>query len=99
MERVKTGGLVVPVFEKEKSGKSVDQLDRVLDGSITRTIKRGDFSGTIGTAHLMHPEGRISAERVVLVGLGKRKDVTLNRLRQAGEKQLLCCGQQERRMQ
>jgi leucyl aminopeptidase len=74
------------LFEGEKPGRIAERVDKALGGTITRLTKRGDFKAKPGTVHLLYPEGRIAAERLVLAGLGKRSEFTLNRLRQAAGK-------------
>jgi leucyl aminopeptidase len=85
-EKLKTDGLILPVFEKEDGYPALDRVDRLLGGTIARLIKRGEFKPGAGTVHLLYPEGRIAAERLLLVGLGTRSDLTLNKLRLAAGK-------------
>jgi leucyl aminopeptidase len=86
IEKQKTDGAVLMLFEGEKPGRIAERVDKALGGTITRLTKRGDFKAKPGTVHLLYPEGRIAAERLVLAGLGKRSEFTLNRLRQAAGK-------------
>jgi len=86
LEKQKTDGAVIPIFDDEKPGPAAVRVDKALGGLIARLIKRGDFKPKPGAVHLIYPEGRILAERLVLAGLGKRSDVTLNRVRQAAGK-------------
>jgi leucyl aminopeptidase len=77
--------LVLPHFEGEPvpTGAAAE-IDRELRGQITRLIERGDFKGKKDEAVVLYPaEGAIGAERLVLVGLGKRTDYSLERLRRA----------------
>lgn len=83
IEKMKTDGAILPVFEGEKISDAIDRVDRLLGGTIARLLKRGDFKPSLGSVHLIYPEGRIAAERLVLAGLGKRSELSLNRLRQA----------------
>jgi leucyl aminopeptidase len=85
-ENQKTGGAVILLFEEGKPGTIAGRLDKALGGMITRLIKRGEFTPKPGAVHLVYPEGRIAADRLVLAGLGKRSDFTQNRLRQAAGK-------------
>ena len=58
------------------------KLDAAMGGVLTRALKRGDFRGARDeTLHTQGIEG--GAERVLLVGLGKPKSLTLG-LRRAG---------------
>jgi leucyl aminopeptidase len=86
IEKQKTEGAVILLFEDEKPGSLTERIDKALGGMITRLLKRGDFKPKPGAVHLIYPEGRIAAERLILAGLGKRSDLTLNRLRQAAGK-------------
>jgi leucyl aminopeptidase len=86
IEKIKTDGAIILYFDGEKPGKIAERVDKALGGMIARLIKRGDFKSKPGAVHVVYPEGRISAERLLLVGLGKRSEFTLNRLRQAAGK-------------
>ncbi|OGW16935.1 MAG: leucyl aminopeptidase [Nitrospirae bacterium GWC2_57_13] len=81
IEKQKTGGLVLPIFEDEKLSPALERVDRALGGTIQRLLKRGDFVARIGSVSMLHPDGKIAAERLLLAGLGPRKEFTLNRLR------------------
>ncbi len=85
-DRHKTDGLIIPVCEQGKADAALSGLDRMLNGRIARMIKQGDFKPAPGSVQIIYPEGRIAAERVALAGMGKRSEVTLNRLRQAAGK-------------
>jgi len=86
IEKQKTDGAIIPLFEGEKLGPIAERVDKALGGMIARLLQRGDFKPRPGTVHIIYPEGRIAAERLVLAGLGKRSEFTLNRLRQAAGK-------------
>ena len=86
IEKHTTEAAVIPLFENEKLGKVAERVDKALGGMISRLIKRGDFKPKTGAVHLLYPEGRLPAVRLLLVGLGKRSEFTINRLRQAAGK-------------
>jgi leucyl aminopeptidase len=86
IDKLKTEGAVLLLFAEEKPGVVAGRIDKALGGTIARLVKRGDFKPKPGGVHLLYPEGRIAAERLVLAGLGKREDFDLNRLRQAAGK-------------
>ncbi len=77
-----TPALVVGCFEDQK-----DQLfagcDAALGGCLGRLAETREFTGKTGTTHLLHTLGKLPAERLLLVGLGKKDDLTRERLRQA----------------
>ena len=83
LETYKTGGAIILLFESEKLDGAAARIDKALGGTVSGLMKRGDFKPKPGAVHLLYPEGRIAAERLVLAGLGKRSEFTMNRLRQA----------------
>ncbi len=58
-------------------------VDRALKGLLRDLLKSGEFEGKNGQTVLLHTHGRIPAKRVLLVGLGKKKDAKLDHVRQA----------------
>lgn len=63
--------------------KDVKALDEKLGGAIGRVTKLGDFAGKAGTSALVYGDGKIPARRVMLIGLGEQKKVTLDTIRKA----------------
>ena len=86
IEKHKTDAAVILLFENERPGKIAERVDKALGGMISRLIKKGDFKPKTGAVHLLYPEGRLPAVRLLLAGLGKRSEFTINRLRQAAGK-------------
>jgi hypothetical protein len=59
------------------------QVDWILCGAVSRLRARGKFAGERGATALLSPDGKLKAERILVVGLGRRADlsmVTLYRL-------------------
>jgi leucyl aminopeptidase len=77
--------LVVNVFEGEASlAGPTASVDEALGGRISDVLRRGDFRGKPDETLLLYPpQGALPAERVLLVGVGKREDLTLERIRRA----------------
>ncbi|MGC1453814.1 MAG: leucyl aminopeptidase [Nitrospirota bacterium] len=86
IERHKTDAAVILLFQNEKPGRVAERINKALGRLISRLIKKGDFKPKRGEVHLLYPEGRIPAERLLLVGLGKRSEFTPDRLRLAAGK-------------
>jgi leucyl aminopeptidase len=64
--------LVIDHFEGEDIPKRAGQwLDEALGGALQALLAGGDFSGKAGTTALLYTNGRVSAPRVLVVGLGK----------------------------
>jgi len=76
--------LVIAGYEDEKTvPKTYQGLDKALGGHLQELRTNGEFSGKNQQAVLVHTRGAIPAKRILLMGLGKKKDVTLDRVRQA----------------
>ncbi len=69
---MKTGCVVVGVYEDKKLSQAAQTLDR--HGELTAAIKSGDISGKPGSTLLMRDVRGAAAERVLLVGLGKEEN-------------------------
>lgn len=77
--------LILPVLENQGIRPYRD-IDKALGGLLGKTISSGEFSGRHGEMSLLHTQGRTKPERVLLTGLGKKEDMTPEKLRQAGGK-------------
>jgi len=77
--------LVVQIFEGESElAGPAAKVDGMMGGLISDVVRRGDFKGREGQTQVLYPrQGEIAAERVLLVGLGKRDDLDPERLRKA----------------
>jgi leucyl aminopeptidase len=58
-------------------------LDEKLGGGLARLARLGDFTGKPRTQALVYGEGRLGAQRLLLLGLGERRKMTLDTLRKA----------------
>ena len=74
--KIKTGCIVVGVYSGRQLSPEAEALDRTSRGAITKLLQQGDLNGKLGTALLHHQPSRISAERLLMVGLGKNKTLS-----------------------
>ena len=74
LAQAKTGVMVVGVFENKVMTAAAAGLDG--DGAITAALKSGDISGKAGSTLLLRGSAGATAERVLLLGLGKEEPVT-----------------------
>jgi leucyl aminopeptidase len=58
-------------------------LDKALGGALGGLLHSKEFEGKAGEVLLFHTQGKIPAKRIILVGLGKKKDMGLDQIRQA----------------
>jgi leucyl aminopeptidase len=58
-------------------------LDKMLRGGLRDLLDTKEFEGKANEVLLYHTQGHVPAKRLLLVGLGKKKDLTLDGFRQA----------------
>jgi len=76
-DRFKTEAVIVMHYEgSDGLTAEASAINDALDGAIDRLIKNGDITGKSGQTTILHTLGRIPAERVVIVGLGKQRNAT-----------------------
>jgi len=62
-------------------GGATAAVDAALGGAIADLIRAGEATGKWGEQTLLHALGRLSAKRVLVMGLGKPEELTLDRVR------------------
>ena len=82
-EKLRTDCLLVGVYEGRKLTDLAKSVDEISDKAITLALKSGDMEGKSGSTLLLRQLSGISANRVLLVGLGKSEDSSLRTLRNA----------------
>ncbi|MGZ3253905.1 MAG: leucyl aminopeptidase [Burkholderiaceae bacterium] len=70
----KTGCLVIGVFENKKLSQTAQALDK--KGALSAAIKSGDITGKAGSTLLLRQIDGVTAERLLLVGLGNEDGIT-----------------------
>ncbi|MCE9641932.1 MAG: leucyl aminopeptidase [Betaproteobacteria bacterium] len=82
-ERIRSGCIIIGVFEPRKLSAAGASLDRASRGHLTAALKRGDMEGKAGTTLMLHQVPRVSAARVLLVGLGREREFDDGKYRSA----------------
>ena len=76
--------LVVGVYEGEAElPPFTASTDKSLEGAISRLLSQGEIKGKAGDSVLIHTLGKLPVERVLVAGLGKAKDFSMDRVREA----------------
>jgi leucyl aminopeptidase len=81
---VLTEAAIITHFEDDAIlGGAAVKLDKKSGGLIGEIIDQGDFTARLNCLCVIYPRGSIQSKRIVIVGLGKRVDFSLERLRGA----------------
>jgi leucyl aminopeptidase len=70
----RTGCIAVGVYEGRKLSPAAMELDSASGHALGAVLKRGDLEGELGTTLLLHDVPKLACERVLLVGLGRKRD-------------------------
>jgi leucyl aminopeptidase len=75
--------LAAAFFEGEKLNPELLKLDKILGGAISHRLSEKDFKGKNGETLLLFPGLGFAAKRLALLGLGKKNEYNLEKLRTA----------------
>jgi leucyl aminopeptidase len=64
-------------------GPVVSELDKALGGALHELVQSKEFEGKANEVVLFHTHGKVPVKRLILVGLGKKQDLSLDQIRQA----------------
>jgi len=82
-ERARTGCLVLGVYPGGTLTQAARLADRAARGALRAALAQGDLSGKPGSTLLLRGVTGLAAQRVLLVGLGERKEFGEQALRNA----------------
>ena len=77
---------LIVLLDEDTGLRPYTDLDRKLNGMLSRLVSSKECTGQLNQASLLHTRGLIVPERILLIGIGKTSEVTVEKLRQAGGK-------------
>lgn len=81
---VTAGAIIVNFFEGPKQLEGdIATVDKALDGAISQLISQGEIKGKLNEITLVHSLGKLPAARVIVAGLGKPKELSVDKVRGA----------------
>ncbi|MCK3654679.1 leucyl aminopeptidase [Pasteurellaceae bacterium Macca] len=92
VEKQRTGCLVVGVYEPRRLSAAAEQLDKLSDGYLSALLRKGDLEGKAGQTLLLHNVPNVLADRVLLVGCGKERELTERQYKQTIQKMVQVIG-------
>jgi leucyl aminopeptidase len=75
-EKQRSACLIIAVSQPRKLSESGQAIDKVSDGFLSKIISKGDMEGKLGQTILLYNVPGTLADRVLLIGIGKEKDLT-----------------------
>ncbi len=79
---IECDALVVGVFEGEKPEEGpLGEINKRSNGVIASVVETGEFTGKSGESAYVHNPGDMKARRLLLLGLGKKEDITADDVR------------------
>ena len=73
-EKQRSGCVVVGVYEGKKLSPSAQSIDKASSKYLADVLRRGDHEGKLGTTLLLQKVRGVTADRVLLVGLGRERE-------------------------
>ncbi|MGA9365261.1 MAG: leucyl aminopeptidase [Bacteroidota bacterium] len=84
LKKARTDVACTFLFEDRKLfDERMNALRKVLKGRIESLLETKDFKGKEGETVVLYTEGKLAARRLMLVGLGEQKKLTLEKIRRA----------------
>jgi len=84
LKKVKADVICAFLFEDRKLfEEKMNVLKKILKGRIESVLETRDFKGKEGETAVLYTEGKLASRRLMLVGLGEQKKLTLERIRRA----------------
>jgi leucyl aminopeptidase len=77
-EKQRIGCVVIPVYASRKLSPSAKVIDKASNGYISNLVRRGEIEGDLGNTLLLHSVENTLCDRILLIGCGKEKDITVN---------------------
>ncbi|MDP6043512.1 MAG: leucyl aminopeptidase [Dehalococcoidales bacterium] len=79
--RVKADAIIVNFFTgQRKLDTDIAALDKALDGAISQLVRQGEIKGKLNEVTVVHSLGKLPADRVVVIGLGKKTELSFNKI-------------------
>lgn len=83
-EKESTDVIVISLFENvKKISSELNSLDKASGGTISNLLQNKDFTGKLNETMMVPIYKKIVPKRILLVGLGKSTELSLDKIRQA----------------
>ncbi len=80
-EKQRTACVVVGIYEPRRLSDVAKRIDDISEGHISSILRRGDLEGKAGQTLLLHNVPNTLADRILLVGCGRERELGDNQYR------------------
>jgi len=82
ISKTRADTILFGIFEDmKKLSNDLAPMDKSLNGEIKKLINRGEIRGKLGEVTVIHSLGKLLAGQVAILGLGKSKELTHDKIR------------------
>lgn len=81
IENFKSDLIIVGIYSNQVLSSTANILDNITNGLISSVLKRGDILGELNDTLLLNVIPNSDIERILLVGLGEQKPLTVKNYR------------------
>jgi len=82
--KTEAGAIILGIFEGTKRPDGdLAVADKALAGAVSQLISQGEIKGKVREVTIIHSLGRLPAAKVVVAGLGKKEELSLDKIRMA----------------
>ncbi len=79
--KIESGAVIVNFFEGMKRLEGdIATIDKALDGAVSQLVSQGEIKGKLNEVTIIHSLGKLPAARVVVVGLGKKQELSQDKV-------------------
>jgi leucyl aminopeptidase len=61
----------------------LETIDDKLSGAIRHLFETGDYTAKLGQTAILYSQGKLKSKRIALAGLGRKNEITIERIRRA----------------
>ena len=81
--KINAEAVILPLFEGEKSISWINKLPKKLKEEVAHLIRNKTLKGGLGEVRLINTLGSIKPKNILILGIGKKKELTLETIRRA----------------
>ncbi|NLA89608.1 MAG: leucyl aminopeptidase, partial [Alcaligenaceae bacterium] len=89
-EEIKTQALIIGVYQEQVLGVAAKAIDKASKNAITPLLEK-EFKASLGSSLVLRNLEGVAAERIILIGLGKKDDYNAKAVLKAHESLAKLC--------